>query len=477
LYTLEELEACLPPVVEKAAYIPPEDYIPADPKDAGEYWLGKFLAKAYPGCRNDVGFKLALQLRDSGLSEGQARPIMRKYQARVEAGNDPYTVEEASGSLKAAYSGQPRTPAAIPTEKKNIMEIETIEAPPEFAPVDHTLHEERPDPWKMFTLADAYSERPPVQYVAKGIFKLPSLNIVYGPPGCLKSFLMADFALCVASGQLWLPSAPWQPGRSSGIETTQFPVMWLDFDMGSDDTHERIEALARARNLPTDTPFYYYSMPMPWLDASKKESIGMLVLRANRLGVKLIIIDNLGTVSGGVEENSGAMIGVMSLLRQLTEETRAAVNVIHHQRKGNGFNGRAGDTLRGHSSIEASLNLALQVDREEDIMTIKSTKTRGVDVKPFSAAFTFEHKDNGDLETAKFYGLEVEDMTSNDAVAREIRTALTGCTMNKGELTKAVKEILEVGINRIRNTIEKMAADGAIRVHTTPDKRSSIFSL
>jgi hypothetical protein len=328
------------------------------------------------------------------------------------------------------------------------------------------------DPWQMFTLEDAYRERPPTQYVAAGIFKLPSLNIVYGPPGCLKSFLMADLALCVASGQLWLPPAPWQ-NTSQGIQTTQAPVMWLDFDMGSDDTHQRIEALAKAKKLPTNTPFYYYSMPMPWLDASKKESIGMLVLRAIRLGIKLIVIDNLGTVSGGVEENSGAMIGVMSLLRQLSEETRAAVNVIHHQRKGNGVNGRAGDTLRGHSSIEASLNLALQMDREEDIMTIKSTKTRGVDVKPFSAAFTFEHKLNGDLETAKFYGLEIEDMTSNDAVAREIRTALTGCAMNKSELTKSVKAILDVGTNRIQNTIDKMIAAGSIK--SKPGVRTEVI--
>lgn len=328
------------------------------------------------------------------------------------------------------------------------------------------LPETRPefiDPWTPYTLIDAYRERTPIEYVAKGIFKLPSVNIIYGAPGCLKSFIMADFALCAASGQSWLPPAPWQ-NKTNGIEVMTCQTMWLDFDMGTSSTHERIEALARGKNLPEDTPFYYYSMPQPWLDGSKPESSGMLTLRAQNLGIKVIIIDNLGNVSGGVDENSGAMIQVMSNFRQLSEETGAAVILIHHQRKGNGITGRAGDSLRGHSSIEAAIDLALQVDRDEDILTIKSTKTRGVDVMPFSAAFTYQHKENGDLETAKFYGLEIEDNNSNTAIMREITTTLTGKTMNKTELTNAVKTTLaSVGINRIRNTIDKMAADKTIK--------------
>lgn len=313
------------------------------------------------------------------------------------------------------------------------------------------------DPWQPFTLLDAFEDRPRTQFVTDGIFTMPSLNIVYGPPGCLKSFLLADQAICVAAGLPWLPSAPWQTGKSISFATKQVPVMWVDFDMGENKTHERMAALARARNLPVDIPLYYYSMPLPWLDASKPGSTGMLALRAQNMGAKLIIIDNLGTVSGGVDENSGAMIQVMSNFRQLAQETGAAVILIHHQRKSNGLAGRAGDTLRGHSSIEASLDLGLQVDREADIVTIKSTKTRGVDVLPFSAAFTFEHQANGDLDTAIFYSLEVEDNISSKAIEREILSALQGETLNQINLAKTAKEKLpEVGMNRIKDMINRL---------------------
>lgn len=324
------------------------------------------------------------------------------------------------------------------------------------------------DPWQAFTLADAYQDRPPMQYIAAGLFSLPSLNIVYGAPGTLKSFILADLAVCVAGGKPWLPPAPWHKGANE-IDTLACPVMWLDFDNGAIRTHERIGALARARNLSIDTPIKYYSMPSPWLEASKSESVGMLTLRAKEFGAKLIIIDNLGNVSGGVDENKGEMIGVMSQLRQLAEETGAAVVIIHHQRKGSnggGSTGRAGDTLRGHSSIEASLDLALRVDREEaaDTVSLKSTKTRGVDVYPFTAAFTYEKSDSGALHTAMFYGLPTEDKNSNRAIEDAIRFCLTGAAMNQTSLIEAVKETLpDIGKNRVIDMLKRMENQGAIK--------------
>jgi len=455
---------------QKPAAIEGSQSIPEiNPTEAAGFWLAKALKNAHVGNRNQTGFDLACQLRDSKIPRSQAEGILIQYAANVPGAN--YSEAEALASLSSAYEGTPREPAVLPARKDVPMpEIEFIPPEPEEPP-------DLQDLWQAFTLADAYKERPPIQYVANGLFALPSLNIIYGPPGCLKSFVMADLALCVAAGQIWLPPAPWHSG-STGIQTITKPAMWLDFDMGLTRTHERIEALAKEKKLPIDIPFFYYSMPLPFLDASKRESIGMLALRAKHINTGLIIIDNLGNISGGVDENSGQMIQVMSNLRQLSEDTGAAVIVIHHQRKSSGLTGtRAGDSLRGHSSIEASLDLALQCDREEDILTLKSTKTRGVDVMPFSAAFTFEQKENGDLRAAKFWGLEVIDTSSNGAIMREIKSALAGVAMNKTELTNAVRETMPgIGVNRIRNCIEKMAADGTIKTRKG-DRTAVIYHL
>jgi hypothetical protein len=345
------------------------------------------------------------------------------------------------------------------------------------------LTQEQPepeDPWHAFTLTDAYEPRPPVEYIAAGLFALPSLNIVYGAPGTLKSFLLADLTLCAAAGSDWLPPAPWINGNlAHSVPTRQSPGMWLDFDNGRRRTHDRFGALGRARQLPVDTPLYYYSMPSPWLDASSKGSIGDLSLRMQDRGVRLVVVDNLGVVSGDADENSGDMAAVMSEFRQLAEETGAAVVLVHHQRKSNGSIGRAGDTLRGHSSIEASLDLALLVEREElsDTVSIKATKVRGEDVLPFSAVFTFEHRPDGELEQAQFYGIAADDNRSGAAIEREIFVALLSTAMNKTDLTRAVKETLkDVGINRIRDRIDRLASTGKLLVSTGKNNTEKIYS-
>ncbi len=338
------------------------------------------------------------------------------------------------------------------------------------------------DPWQPFTLATAYETRPPVEFIVAGMFALPSLNIVYGAPGTLKSFILADMMTCAAMGETWLPAAPWINGNAAaGYHTRKSPVMWADFDNGRRRTHDRFAALGRARNLPADIDLIYYSMPSPWLDASDKVSIGNLALRMMRYDTKLLIVDNLGTVTGDAEENSGEMVQVMSQFRQLAEETGAAVVLVHHQRKSNGTVGRAGENLRGHSSIEASLDLALLVEREEysDTIAIKATKTRGEDVLPFSATFTYnQDPDTKELKTAKFYGIATEDTKSTSAIENVIRENLTGQRMNKTALQKAVKEDLpDIGVNRIRDVIDRMAGTGKIKTETGKNNTEKVYTL
>ena len=68
----------------------------------------KRYKKAREGNRNQVGFFLACQLRDDGLSEAQAREIMLAYAKQVPKGKSPYTIQEALATVRSAYSRPPR---------------------------------------------------------------------------------------------------------------------------------------------------------------------------------------------------------------------------------------------------------------------------------------------------------------------------------------------------------------------------------
>lgn len=173
------------------------------------------------------------------------------------------------------------------------------------------------------------------------------------------------------------------------------------------------------------------------------------------------------------------MIVVMSNLRRLADVTGAAVIVIHHQRKSNGFKGRAGDTLRGHSCIEAALDLALLVERDEqasDRIKIKSTKTRNVDVMPFNAMFAYEHKPNSyELAEARFFGIEPERDDKLLALEAAILNAVKsnpGCSQRR--LTQSVKQP-DFSDRAIRHGISTLVEAGKLRVVQAENGKSSAY--
>lgn len=323
--------------------------------------------------------------------------------------------------------------------------------------------------WQLRNLTHAYEERPPWEYVVDGLILLPSLNIVYGGPGSLKSMAMADLCLCVASGSTWLEPLPGDGKGAFSVSVKKAPVLWIDFDNGRRRTDERFAALAKSRDLPSDTPIHYVSMPMPWLDASKTGLIMNLAKLVRYHKIKLTLIDNLGLISGDTEENSSEMTQVMGNLRWLAEETETAVAVIHHQRKSNGL-GTKQESLRGHSSITASLDLALLIERKEgeDDITMIPTKVRGYQPFPaIGAMFTYQHRANTyDLESARFFGVApaTTENKQNAEIVDTIFDTLGQRTMGQKDMVDEVRDTMAArpggkapGINKVRGLLKKLA--------------------
>lgn len=105
-WLLEEIDK-LNPHEAQAAQLPPVKQVEGLPG----YFLEKAVQTARVGNRNNTGFDLALQLRDSGLSEAQARPFMIEYAMRVpQELRHQYSQVEALASLKVAYTRPARAP-------------------------------------------------------------------------------------------------------------------------------------------------------------------------------------------------------------------------------------------------------------------------------------------------------------------------------------------------------------------------------
>jgi len=350
--------------------------------------------------------------------------------------------------------------------------------------------------WKVYSLTDAAIPRNPLSYAIEGLFSLPSLNIVYGAPGSMKSLILADAAICVAAGIPWLP--PYLPLASSGnndnttpFTTQQMPVLWVDFDNGTRRTHERFDSLTKARNLQTSIPLHYVSIPEPRLDASNKSHIISLSQLTLSLNIQFIVIDNLGLIVGDTDENSAKMAQVLGNLRWLAEATNAVIIIIHHQRKSATGNFRIGESLRGHSSIEASLDLALVVERKDnsDTITITPTKERGAPILPITAQFTFTHHPNTtELATSQFFFTTLQSQAERDLdiIKEQILTALktygdNDISPSQIELRNTVKDNLAIigishGINKIRGAINHLVYINTIHEENGLNK-SKLYSL
>ncbi len=349
--------------------------------------------------------------------------------------------------------------------------------PPELPSILANLVEQADapiDPWRVFTLADAFRPRQPITWLVDGLIDAGSLIIVYGAPGTLKSMLLADLATSVAAGQPWLA----HPTTEQGMKTTQSPVLWADFDNGQRRTHERFAALARARSLAESTPLFYVSMPEPHLDAGDTQSMHDLAARVLARNVRLVVIDNLGVVAGSADENSAEMQAPMAGLRWLAESTGAAVIVLHHQRKAGpyGQEKRVGETLRGHGSIEAKLDLALLVTRDNLTVTLIPTKMRGAAVSAVCARFAYDNDDSHELVTARFWPADVVDekAKARSDVADRILIALAESDepLSKRDLANKA----HVKWDMLTAVISTLVTSGQVEM-TNGKRNSQLYSL
>lgn len=365
---------------------------------------------------------------------------------------------------------------------------EQTDQPPDYdlliSTGDDILDADNPilDNWELFGLATAYEERPPVKEIVRGVLSEASLNIVFGAPGSLKSMILADMCACIVSGRPWLEAMPDTIAPMDPLPTAQGAVLWVDFDNGRRRTHDRIGAVGRAYGLPADAPFRYTSMPDPWLNATKRIQLLHLTRLIEKQHITAVVFDNLGLIIGDAEENSADMAPVMGNLRWLADTTGAALTLIHHQRKsGSGDDSiRKGETLRGHSSIEASLDFALHVDRKDgDQVLLTPTKTRdAVTFDQAGAMFTYEHKPNSTImHTARFFGYSVDSAASRELA--QIKATIADVVhsdpgLNQMALVTAVRDRMAgmagkpAGINKVRDAIRQMCESGFIRTQQAP---------
>lgn len=207
---------------------------------------------------------------------------------------------------------------------------------------------------------------------------LPSrtpLVTLYGPPKTGKSLLAFGLALSIASG------LPWQ-----GLATTQAPVLYLAAE-GKVGAMKRIAAWTKHHGVPIPKDFRILTRPVHLNTLNQMQalaaSIEWLCEHELEQALGLIVIDTLAHCMAGDENSTADMSALVTACMRLHQLTGATVLIVHHSGKDQSKG------MRGSTALLGAVDLALRLERDDELTTMHCAATR--DVEEFEPiAFTAE---------------------------------------------------------------------------------------
>lgn len=194
----------------------------------------------------------------------------------------------------------------------------------------------------------------PIEWLVKGIFPKQGIGAIFGPSGSGKSFLTLDLALRLAAGEDWF-----------GRKTRSCPVTYVMLE-GEAGLRNRIEAWEQANGKMTPSNFAGVPQGFSLADRQDIEDLAVAVPKGG-----VVMIDTFNRAAPGKDENSSKDMGeVLEGMKRLQKLTEGLVLIVHHTGKD------AGKGMRGHSSLHAALDGAIEVRRDGTHRSWKAAKVK-----------------------------------------------------------------------------------------------------
>ncbi|ODS69045.1 MAG: DNA primase [Acidovorax sp. SCN 65-28] len=308
--------------------------------------------------------------------------------------------------------------------------------------------------YKLLSAADL-RDLPPLAWRVRGVLPAVGLAALYGPSASGKSFLAFDMAAAIAEGQRWFDCR---------VEAA--PVVYAALE-GEAGFKLRAQAWETSRGRALPDGLHLMLQPFKLTDGQD-----VLDLTAVVPAGAVVVVDTLNRAAPTADENSSRDMGeILEAAKTLQSLTRGLVLLVHHT----GKNAAAG--LRGHSSLFAAMDAAIEVSRDGDRREWKVAKSKdGQD----GAAHPFKLQ----VETL---GVEEtgEAITScvvlRDTAAQDVRAVKLPQGGNQRVVLDALRPLFKDGTNGkpgappLRPCIELEAAitAAASKLTCPTDKRTS----
>lgn len=268
----------------------------------------------------------------------------------------------------------------------------------------------------------AASLPPPIDWLVYGVVEATTIGLAVGKPGDLKSMLVADMCVCLAAGKPWLGGHPTENPTLPALQTRKIKVAWIDVDMGRHRMHRRIHALTSAHGTTGEGLDIFTFPPLDIADPAAFDSLMRLVTQG---GYGMVVLDTLiNSMPSLISENDNASLArAMTMLRRMSDQTKAAVLGIHHPNKA-AKNAKDSNSTRGGSAIIGAVDNALFVERDrsgrKDHLRIVSSKERGDAIDDLYVRWYLARDAKEEMIKARFYSTTKFEMGSASGSGRNI---------------------------------------------------------
>lgn len=206
-------------------------------------------------------------------------------------------------------------------------------------------------------------------FLVNGLIETDTLGMVFGDPGCGKSFLAVDLALSVATG------TPFH-----GLDVKKGSVFFIAGE-GHNGLARRYHAWSKERGVSLEgVPLFKSERAAQFLDRANATAVAQAVDQiADQFGQpSLIIVDTVARNFGPGDENStsdmGAFIAAIDDLK--ARYPGCAVLLVHHS--GHADKQRA----RGAMALKGALDCEFRIEKNDSGLHIHCTKMKDADTPP-----------------------------------------------------------------------------------------------
>jgi RecA/RadA recombinase len=275
---------------------------------------------------------------------------------------------------------------------------------------------------------------PPVRWRVRGVLPFEGIGAIFGPSGSGKSFLTLDMLASVSSGGEWF-----------GCRVKPAPVLYIALE-GEAGIAQRVKAY-EMKHGAVSPGFRFMLQALDIRNAGDRADLVRAIKAAGWCG-GVLCLDTLNRAAPGMDENDSKSMGeVIGAAKAIQAELGGLVLLVHHTGKD------ATKGMRGHSSLHAALDAAIEVCRDGDRREWKMHKS----------------KDGEDGEAHPFR-LEVVEVGSDDE-GEPINSCVIMPEENAGDVVRRVKHPKGANARLVWDALNGLfKANGLRRPDGVPDE-------